>query len=249
MAKPYALLVLFALFFTACTPIRVVRVEPEAEEDVDRYLYGSAIQHQEIDGVGVDVSYYDASNNYLVFHFEMTNNTERAFDFDPATIRLIPDLGSSLPAIDPEIHLLGMDMDQARRRRNARTMGWVGAGLLVAGTVATIAADSGPNTVADVGGNSLIQELTYSVADALVWTIVTSSVDPPLPPAADEIPIPENRFFWLDHALRITTVRPGETVMGKVAFPRSDESRRLEIVLTVDDRSFSFPFRQRSFKP
>lgn len=243
-------LVFATILFTACTPLRVVRLEPEAEPD--HYRYGEKILVEEQSDVAVSVSYYDASPNYIVFNMEVENKGKEAFNFDPAECLLVPDVGPVGSAIDPEMELLSMDVNTIQREKSRRTWAWIGAGALVAGTVISITdgadiADFGP------GGNSFAGELALSVTENLAFAIINANAGADFRrngiPYEGEIPVPENRFFWLDHALRITTIQPGETAVGKVVFPRNDEATSFSFNLSVEGREFTFPFSQRVFKP
>ncbi|MEL6143050.1 MAG: hypothetical protein AAFU67_15705 [Bacteroidota bacterium] len=252
MKALYLSLLFLLLLVYSCAPIRVVRVSPATEADIDRYLYGNAVQHQEAQGVAVDVSYYDASREFLVFNLEIENQTETSFDFDPAGITLLTDDDIPIRAVNPEVKLLSMDMQAAKKESNSRTMAWIGSGILVASTVALAlsGSDASESLAEDVAVN-VATEMGFTLADALVFQVIDGNNNNPdrVIPISGEMPPPENRFFWLDYAMRITTVRPGERVIGKVAFPRSDLAKFLKIQINVAERSFNFPFKQMVYRP
>ncbi len=247
MKTCYSFLLLICICLTACAPIRVVRLEPEEASEIDSYLYGNPVQQQEHEGIVVDVSYYDASKDYIVFNVEIDNQRDSAFLFDPVAIFLAPNIGPAIPAIDPELQLLSMDLNTARDEQASRTFAWIGAGLIVAGTVAAIADD---NTALVDNELSLLGDISLSVADALLFSVIDRSLPNSRNMAApDETPIPENRFFWLDHSLRITTIEPGERALGKVAFRRNDQVDNFEFVVPIGEKQLAFPFLQRVFPP
>ncbi|MEL7163332.1 MAG: hypothetical protein AAFN92_21420, partial [Bacteroidota bacterium] len=78
--KHVTLFVLAILFLSACTPLRVVRIEPENEPT--SYHYGEKIVTHEQAELSVSASYYDASENYLVFNLEVENLGDEPFNFD-----------------------------------------------------------------------------------------------------------------------------------------------------------------------
>lgn len=249
MKRLYFLLLLIFLG-TACAPIRVVRLEPAEPESSSRLLYGNAVLSQWTTDARVDLSYYDTSNDYLIFHLEIENQSRQAFDFNPAEITLNTNLGEIRRAIDPEVQLLSMDLDHARQRSNQRAMTWVSGSLAVLGTVASIVAETADNpTVAD--DNALIADVSFDLAESLTFININTNNQiiryQMLP--QEEIPAPDSRFFWLDHSLRITTVRPGETVMGKVAFPRADKANFFTVEVPLQGQRLSYEFRQRVFIP
>lgn len=236
---------------SSCTPLRVVRLAPAVEST--EYDYGQPVLRQNTTDAEVTVSYYDATPNYLVFNLMVENKGDANFNFDPASCLLVPDVGPVTAAINPEVQLLSMDMDEMKRSRTQRTLAWVGAGLLVAGVAADVAGDGLLGNGAEGVANnvSFAEELAFSTVDAVVFTVANtttanSRVANALP--ADQVPIPESRIFWLDHSLRITTVRPGEIAFGKVVFPRNDQATNFSFQVDVNDRKLKFPYDQQVFR-
>ncbi len=249
MKHHYLIIPTVLLLITACTPLRVVRVEPE--EATAAYSYGNKVYQASTDELAVAINYYDASPQYLVFDLAVENTGEEAFDFSPESCQLVPDIGPASPAIDPELQLLSMDLEHMDRQRNRRTWSYIGAGVAIAGIVAGSVGDpvvGGEGAI----GNAFAEQLTLTTVDALVFAVVSSSdgqesVERRVP-SGSEVPVPENRYFWLDHSLRVTTIRPGETAFGKVVFPRNDQATRFDFQVSVRGETFSFPFRQQVFR-
>lgn len=211
-------------------------------------LYGNPVQRQQSGDVAAEVSFYDATPRFVVFNLEVTNNGTTAFDFDPATIQLVPNVGEIIQAIDPELQLFGLDMQNAKKQKTDRILAGIGTGLLVAGAVVSLS-DGVPGDSFD---NSVVAtELAFNAGDLLLFSTVSdlsqSRIHYSVP--REEIPFPDSRFFWLDHALRITTIRPGETVAGKVAFRRFDQAELVDFTLVAGREDFSFGFYQRVFRP
>lgn len=242
-------LLLFTLILSACTPLRVVRLEPDTEETTFRY--GEKVVTEETAGARVDVSYYDASPRFIVFNLEVENTGTEPFDFDPVNCLLVPDAGPVSRAIDPELQLLSMDIKTMQEQKNSRTLAWIGAGVVVAGVAVDLA--NGNNFDDFSGGQFFAADLALTSVENLAFSLidVRSQRDyiRNTIPFEDEIPVPANRYFWLDHALRITTVQPGQKVYGKIAFPRNDEASSFSFNVSVRGNEFSFPFTQRLFKP
>lgn len=255
--KPFLTLFALALLLASCSPLRVVRVSPEESAPVSKYLYGNAVLSDTQEGVQVDVSYYDASPEVVVFNLDLTNNTDGPINFDPVSAALVDDFGKVNRALDPEAELLGMDIRVMKRAKNQRTMAWVGAGLVVAGAAVAIATDAGSSTaggggqaaVADAGGGSFYN-FSVDLANLVSWTVYDRQNERERHYALPEdIPTPDSRYFWLDHAFRLTTVGPGETAVGKVVFARNDAATSYDFTLGVEGRNFSFPFVQQVFRP
>ncbi len=243
--RPIYFLLFFLVLFTSCTPLRVVRLDPAVE--TEEYSYGQKIVRQTERFAEVAVSYYDASQSYLVFNVSVENKGDQAINFDPASCVLSPDIGVDQLAVDPEFQLLSMDMESMRQIRKNRTLAWVGAGLMVAGAVAGAGIDGGEGGINSL---TLAEELAFTAADVAVFAIAQNSVEANRRnnPAPQDIPVPENRFFWLDHALRITTIQPGEVAFGKVVFLRNDAASSFNFKAMVDGYEFSVPFTQKVFR-
>lgn len=238
------------MVLSSCTPLRVVRVEPD--QTPDRMRYGAAILREATQDVAVEVSYYDATQEYIVFDLEVENLGTVPHDFDPTTCMLSGDAGPVARAIDPEVQLLSMDLETVRKMKSNRAWGWVGAGLLVAGTVASIASDFNAPITSDVATDAVVSSVAFNLADAITFSVINAEQQNNrrnYVPDTQEIPGPQNRYFWLDYSLRTTTIRPGEVAVGKVVFPRNDAARHFTLQLVAAGTDFSFHFRQKVFKP
>jgi hypothetical protein len=216
-------------------------VAPEREADVARYDYGSAVLEANTSTANVSVSYYDATAEYLVFNLAITNQGTEAFTFDPANVNLTTEQNTFAPAIDPELYLLEHDLSDIRDQRRDRVLGWVGAGIMVASTV-SLALDV---PLADTGNELVSQGITNLSTDLAALAITAAQNrrrQAYLPPS--ELPTPEQRAFWLDHTMRITTIVPGETAFGKVVFARRDEARNLRLTVPLPEGEVGFNFVQ-----
>ncbi len=244
-------LVLLALLGTSCgRPLQLVNVHPSDDATVDRYTYGNPILRKERSGVAVEANYYDASPDYLVFDVQVFNDSDRDVLFDPVLSSLSSASGGLQRALDPEFELLSLDWRALERQRTGRTLAWIGAGVLVAGTAYAIAngSGSGENVTPAPTSTQVAAQLTTSVADAMSFYIIEGAGDPRSSSSA-AVPDPSDRFFWLDHSFRITTVRPGERAMGKLVFPREDAASRLRLSVGVGEEAFEFAFDQRVLRP
>ncbi len=250
--KNLLLFLAVCLLFSSCLPMQVVRLEPEAE--VDTYRYGEKIVVAESTTARVEVSYYDASPKFIVFNMEVENTGTEAFNFDSGACTLVPDVGPVRSAIDPEMQLLSMDLNSVKEARKAEIIGWAGAGLAIVSTVAAYV-DLGSATDAGSSIGTLLASDALFNTTNLAFTLIdfsansTENVQRNAIPLQGEMPLPSNRFFWLDHAVRLTTVKPGQRIVGKVAFERNDQASNFSFNVTVAGEEFQFPFSQRLFKP
>lgn len=237
--KHLLIFTILSVFFTACAAPAVARLQPEAEEF--SYRNGEKLVTKTDGEAKVTVSYYDSSPKYVVFHMEVENVGTLPFDFDPVVCLLIGDFGPVRQAIDPEVQLLSMDLESVNEPRSIRLFELTNLALTVAGVA--IAATEGvtdPTFYAGAGLNTAV-DLSVLLSDDGEEVAIARGVAAPL---GGIEPKPDNRFFWLDHALRITTIQPGERVFGKIAFARNDEAKNLLFKVAVQEQEFSFSFSQ-----
>lgn len=247
MRHLYKLTLLAILFSTACTPLRVVRLEP-AQDQAAEYLYGNAVAVAKAGDAEVKASYFDSDHEVVIFHLEVRNDGREPITYDPVDATLQTPSGQVLNAIDPEVELLTYDLDQLRKIRNGRALTAVGGALVVAGTVAAITSggdDFGAaNDFAAVNNQQVYTDLTFTVLDATLTAALYRNI--PLEPA--DLPESSEREFWLDYAMRRTTIQPGEVAIGKLVFPRVPVEGSFELATTVEGELAKFEFRQRVFR-
>jgi len=236
--------VMFA--FSSCTPLRVVRLEPTVE--TQEYDYGAKVVRTASADAEIVVSYYDASPAYLVFNLAIENKGSTALTFDPVSCQLIPDIGAAAFAIDPEMQLLSMDIESMQRTRRSRALTWVGVGLAVTGVA--LDATNALGAAEGVASGNFTEQLAVNAADAIVFSVANANnaANARIAAPPQDIPVPENRFFWLDHSLRVTTIQPGEVAFGKVVFPRNDQASLFNFSIDIDGGTIEVPFRQTVFR-
>lgn len=228
-----------SFLFTACATPSVARLQPEAEDFF--YRNGEKLVTRTDSEAKVTVSYYDSSPQYVVFHLVVENVGTLSFDFDPVVCLLVGDVGPVRKAIDPEVQLLTMDLESVKEPRVIRLLDLGNLALTAAGVA--IAASEGvtdPTFYAGAGINTAA-DLAFLLRDDGEEVAIARGVAAPL---GGVEPRPDSRFFWLDHALRITTIHPGERVFGKIAFARNDEAKNLVFKVMVQEQEFSFSFSQ-----
>lgn len=250
------LIYLFALLLlsaSACVPAKVVRVLPANESDVARYFYGTPMLERQSSEALIEVGFFDADRQYLVFSLEVENVGPYDIEIDPLDLFIRPDIGGELRAIDPELERLSLDLEDSKQTANRKTVALVLGAAAVAGAVATIASDNIDDVVDSDGALELAYDLNTTLdfsglaIDALF--LGTQPSGHYFIPTVDEVPPTSHRLFWLDHGMRRTTIRPGERVYGKIVFPRVDEARAVEVVVPLEGREYRFPFRQHLYRP
>lgn len=251
--------ILFSLFallgFTGCfTPQPVVRVQPD-EAEISFWHYGQAIAAKAQDGFTTRAAFSHANRDYLVFDVECINESEQTYLVTPEVMRLVSGQNFSLPAVDPEKYLLHSEVRASRAEADAKNAA-VATGVVAAAAIVAVALsdnDSDNETEADdydsytdYGADDVVVDLAPSM---LYLGASAFHEGPILSHPVDQLPPTQDILFWSDYTLRRTTVRPGESVRGLVAFPRHDEATVFTLQVPVDDLRFEFLFQQRLIRP
>lgn len=240
----------FTLFFlsgiillalSACfSPRPVVRVEPVNEPN--KWNYGQAILEAEKNGIATNAAYAYSDDDYLVFDVEVTNWRDERILIEPSGIELTFAANDMrIPAVDPEAHLLGMEMDDSRREANAKNAAVVAGVVAVAAVTAAVVSSTNDNNNTENNFNNDGLDV-INVAPTL---IVGAGAGAPPPPG----PIAVDPWFWSDQTLRKTTLEKGQQVRGKVLFPRNDQMRNFEMLVPVEELIFTFEFKQILYRP
>ncbi len=249
-----AALLYLILSTSACVvPQKVIRVEPDNQENVFWYQ-GQAIAEKKQDSIVVRAAFSHANREYLIFDIEVFNEGSAPILVTPEVMTIINNAGSKRRAADPENILLSMDMQQSRQEANAKNAAIAGGVLLVGAAVAVAVSDDGENNI-DTDGDGWVDD-RYSTADVLVDAVLPAislglsfHQDAILSSPVSELPTTDEAHFWQDVVLRRTTLRAGEHTRGLIAFPRLDETRSLTMEIPVEQQDFVFQFVQRVYQP
>lgn len=244
--KPITLLLLISVVFTSCAAPYVARLEPQSETNT--YRNGEKLVTQSYGQAQVTVSYYDSSPKYVVFHMAVDNIGDTPFNFDPAVCLMVGDAGPVRKAIDPEVQLLAADLEGRKELRNDQIFSLLGTALNLTG--AALAATNGVQPADALFytetalGTALDVSFTLQGGESENEVVRGAAI-----PLGGAEPAPDSRYFWLDYAMRITTIGPGKSAFGKIAFERNDKAENLVFKVTIEGEEFSFPFSQKLFKP
>ena len=253
MLKIYAkvtLLLVFGVFLTGCfTPQKVVRIAPEAQENIFWYQ-GQAIAEKKQDNVIVRAAFSHTDRKYLLFDVEVFNEKNAPILVSPEVFSIKTPNGYQMPAFDPEAIILSMEMRASQQEANAKNAAVVGGVVLVGAAVVAATSDHGSGS--DSNYESDDYDALLFAADVVVPTIawgLSFHQDPILTEYPAAFPSSEQLLFWQDIVLRRTTLRPGESIRGLVAFPRFDSATSLEVNVPLEKDNFLFLFTQKLYQP
>ncbi|MGH1436282.1 MAG: hypothetical protein ACRBG0_17680 [Lewinella sp.] len=244
------LLMGMSLLFTGCfTPQKVIRIAPEAQENVF-WFQGQPIAEKKQDSVIVRAAFSHTDRKYLLFDIEVINEKDFPILVSPEVLSLKTTNGYQMSALDPEDVILSMEMRASQKEANAKNAAVAGGIVLVGAAVvaATSDNDSGSDNYYD---NDALDALEFAV-DVAVPTIawgLSFHQDPILTEYPEALPSSEQLLFWQEIVLRRTTLRPGESIRGLVAFPRFDNTQSLKLTIPLENDSFEFLFTQKLYQP
>ena len=245
----FVLLSLASLLWTGCfTPRTVIRMQPDESENVF-WSNGQAIAEQIQDSVIARAAFSHATPEYLIFDIEVINQGGSSILVAPEDLYIATPQNFQLPAIDPERQLLSMEIDASRQEARAKNTA-VATGLIAAGAIIAVAATSD----GDAGDGDDFDD--YDAVDAAVDVAIPALYlstafrqEAVLSAPISALPLPYDPIFWSDYTLRKTTLRPGESVRGLVAFNRFDQTDRFELALPLEELKFRFSFEQVLIQP
>lgn len=254
MMKIYPLLSILlvaALMFSGCfTPQPIVRVAPEASENVF-WHQGQAIAEQKIDSIVGRAAYSHVNRDYLVFDVEFFNETSSPMLIDPAMFYLRTPANFQSRAVDPERIIFSMEMDASRQEARAKNLAIAGGVVVVAAAVAVATSDDGDGDNNDYVDNYTTADAIIDVADGvgmIAWGL-TFHQDPILSVSPNVFPETNDVLFWQEVALRKTTLMPDQNIRGLVAFPRLDDNNAFSLIAPIEEKRFDFLFEQQLYRP
>ena len=229
MKKSYkSVLLVTLLLLTACSSQKFFNIEPEGN-DYD-YYEGRKIETLTGDDIDASLNYEFQDNGNFVFYLYVANNSERNVLIDPDTFLSVNSTNRTddrlVEAIDPEhqIERIKNDMSDLDDSHAAS----VGMNCLFATF----------NVVADIADG----EEGDAVIDAGYWASEIDDENKDYEYNTDRLK--NDKLFWENEVLRITTLYPGEETGGMVFFPIVPEAKKFKIVFEIEDVEFEFPFKQ-----
>lgn len=235
--------------FLGCAPAPVLRLEPVAIADVQRdWSDGRRNAWRQEQRLHAETNFVRSERGHLVLAVRFHNPTESAVVVRPERFYYqpiagptadAPVRGQQIRALDPEKRLL--DLDLRRTEADARyetdmTVTGLFALLDLAVNVASAVSD-------DEDAHCPAQREDEVRFD---WWDEFAEIDAE---HENRIAAIENqRDHWSRDTLRTTTLYPGETIGGLVAFPSVDDAEYLRVVFPVEREAPTFVFRQTAHR-
>lgn len=257
-STPLTLLTLALLLSSCYTPQAIIKVEPNVSENIFWYQ-GQPIAEAKKDSVITRAAFSHVNGQFFLFDVEVFNEKDTPILVSPEMMSLYVSKEFRIPAMDPEKIILSKAIkaskDEARRKNNT-----IIAGVVLVGAAVAVAANNSNN---DNDSDNDDYQSSYYEDDNYTDENINTLTDVALPLIAmsvdfhqerilstqiNTIPSTEHISFWEQATLRKTTLRPGESIRGLVAFTRHSSSQ-LSLHIPIQKTEFEFLFNQQSYQP
>ena len=253
------LLLFLSTLFYNCSPIPITKVDLQ-DSDVGYWQKGSAIGEKVVDDVVVEAVFSHVDKEYMYFDVAFENIGDERVLINPKDFQLVDTrTGGMLKAIDPELRIISMEVKQARKEANNKTLAIVASAVVVAGTIAAVASSDGGSD-SDTGTTDAAVDdcVDDYYLETLVFADQTAQNLPPmeyeyfsheplLSVDARMLPNAKGLFFWEEFTFRKSTLFPNQRMRGLVVFLKNKFLKESRLVIPVGTNEVTFDFVHREY--
>lgn len=247
---------------SCATPSPVVRITPK--ETKTTWEQGKEFVSYQKNDFTIHCAYHGINDKSLIFDVEVINNSPEDFLLAPEQFVMYTDSGkwdpitnqivySTFPinATDPEYELLKLEMEESvtiAKMKNNQTASAIVA--IVSIPVIAAAAISDANDSNDNNEEEVEVSRTEMAATSTIVTLDAIN-EGQVNNANNMGTIYDNQNVWLQHALRKTTLGPGESLRGLIYFPKPNLEvyKDLKIDAPILNDKISFNYRVILYYP
>ncbi|MEM6768361.1 MAG: hypothetical protein AAF655_25710 [Bacteroidota bacterium] len=232
--RQYVLFVLALWMIVGChVPYAIIRQQPVQEDPV--WYQGKAFVSDQNEQVQLVIAFEQQWDRLLIYELEIKNKGSEPILVRPEQIYSMmspgPDVMTDeiIHAVNPEAKLVTLDGALSRERAyiaNSRTASLIGT---LANTVGTVAADTP-------------EEAEYYVDEQLELDARDANDEQEF--LNNKANLNDQKEVWLYEMLRKTTVHPGESVRGRIAFPSRKVSAYSILHFPYGEQPITIPFIQ-----
>lgn len=261
MKKNHFIILALLPVLTSCfSPKPVLRFK--AEETNTTWDKGKEYISYKKGDYEVHTSYYGNNDDHIMFDIEIVNKNGEEFLVAPENIKLytgwwdnvkqsIEYSNSPISAIDPEMELLKIDLENSKAEAASKNAGVAAVAIFAAAVpLAIIAAKSDAD---NSSSNTISNESTISNSE-----MVGAGVNLAL--AANEVnhdtqeykieSLNDSKYTWETSSLRKTTLSPGYSIRGLVFFPTPDiKFRKVRIDVPLPNGIISIKYDYLIYYP
>lgn len=241
-----------SILFIQCSPIPVEKVYLQ-EADIGYWQKGQGIGEKKLDDVVVEAVYSHSDKEYTYFDVAFENVGTNRITLNPRDFRLHDANGGiQQRAIDPELMILSMEVNQSKKEANNKTLALVAGTVIVAGTVAAIATSDGSSTDSgdDVDEDCIDDNyvfVNHSPRFGAPVEYLYFSQEPILSTNHNLLPRNDALIFWQEYTIRRSTVFPDQRIRGLVAFRKLKNIDKSRLIIPIGENEVSFDFVHRTY--
>ncbi len=226
------------------TPQEIVKLNPLSTKT--SWLSGRAFLKDSVNGIIISTAFSRLERPYLVFDFEITNQSNLPYLVDPSEFYYIAQTDSAgclndtiiTNALDPEDKVLDVEKEMSRnvaRQKNGTIIGIAATGVAVAtGVAAATTDDEGKQNRRAL--NSLGSAI---IADAALSGASNAEIN--------NYDLQYQLDQWEKSVLRKTTLNSGFTIRGKVFFPYNSKANFYKIIIPIDKDKMILLYNQHKY--
>lgn len=210
----------FFILFQSCYPIKsIIHVVPNHSEI--EWDGGKANTTFIRNDIITTIGFEDSNSKYLIFHVEITNESDEKISILPHKVYLSDTFGLMRTlAIDPEKKISYLDQKELRKKKQAKNDAILKGGLILTSLALSIATKEKLKCLETNEWNNKRSSQTKS-------KIINSS------------------FFWKNVTIRKTDLKPNNQIQGKIIFPRKDELHFFKVNIPIEENLFEIEFEQK----
>jgi hypothetical protein len=220
----------------------VIRLSPSTVDNKDYWSLGQHFVYASDNNILYECSFNRIYNNKLIFDVKITNQSDTSVLVDPSLFyqeiyKNESDKIAQNNAYDPELILVGLQLDQNMQNARAKNAAvfFIGAALLTTGALIAIESSHKNEIEKEVECNEI--EATNAIAQtASIATMASSDIK------AEDSKIQQGSLS--DAFLRKTTLAKGFFIDGEVHFPYYDNAMWYHLFFTSGNSQVDFHFRQ-----
>ena len=221
-------------------PKAVIRLEPIDQNT--KWVQGRAYVRDSINGISVSSAFARFSRPYLIFEFDIINNSNLPLLVDPCNIFYESHSSENTSsdkvyAINPEDKILELDLAISKLEASTKSNTVIGLVAAGAGAVAAVSTLSENN----VEEKEAVANSSFTTS-AIAFDSAEDSVE-------DMINSDNERYVWENSTIRKTTLETNESMRGRVYFQINESADYYTIYFPVDNQELKFVFNQKKYYP
>jgi hypothetical protein len=217
-------LILTAFFLTACSSANLYHVQTSEEEF--EYYQGKQVLSNESNGIITYLNYEHQDGEYFVFYSYLINGGNSRVTIDPSEIFVITNTDKNYQVLNPENEIKQIELTKKDVDNSYATSTGLNCLFGSFDVIASIADGNGSEAISDAAYWSeqiAIEDEEHDYKTAMLM---------------------EEKRFWQNETLRITTLSPDKTVGGLIYIKIDPAAKNFDVIFKCFDEPIVFSFNQ-----